>query len=249
MQKLLFIGLTGLACFGAQGAAPLSAPAYTPGVYGKVKNAPMYVCWREWDGEIRIGGVAKSLSIQASLGDVGQYFAVEIQGASGCANHEQLLFGTGTTNIVVGTNYTGTIQIGTNFYTRKDFADLAVIPRGNFDIWRARTSPVAPAPADLKNWQLTQAFSNGDAVARPPVTQATKPCQDTKPCFCRLALITDLDSVPTEKIPAPTTNWLGSVITGERLGGGKPNGLLDMKASDEQIGLRDDGVVVWRRRP
>ena len=94
-----------------------------------------------------------------------------------------------TTNIVISEQYHGTIQIGTNIYTRKDFADLAVIPKGNFGIWRA----------------------NLDANA-------------------------------------PKTNWLGSVITGERLGGGKPNGLLDTKASDEQIGLRSDGVVVWRKR-
>ena len=80
----------------------------------------MFICWREWDGEIRLGGVAKSLSVQCHIGDIGEYFAVEIQGASGCANHEQLLFGTGTTNIVLGTNYTGTIQVGTNFYKLSD---------------------------------------------------------------------------------------------------------------------------------
>jgi hypothetical protein len=93
------------------------------------------------------------------------------------------------TNLVISENYKGTIQIGTNIYTRKDFADLAVIPKGNFGIWRA-----------------------------------------------------DIEA------NAPKTNWLGSVITGERLGGGKPNGLLDTKASDEQIGLRSDGVVVWKKR-
>jgi hypothetical protein len=95
---------------------PCPSKAYTPGAYGRVKDAPMFICWREWDGEIRIGGVAKSLSGQWSLGDVGEEFAGEIQGPSGCVNHEQLLFGYGTTNIVVATNYTGTIQIGTNFF-------------------------------------------------------------------------------------------------------------------------------------
>lgn len=29
--------------------------AYRPGAYGKVKDAPMFVCWREWDGEIGSG--------------------------------------------------------------------------------------------------------------------------------------------------------------------------------------------------
>lgn len=99
---------------------PYPSKAYSPGAYGKVKDAPMFICWREWDGEIRLGGVAKSLSSQCNLGDIGEYFAVEIQGASGCANHEQLLFGTGTTNIVLGTNYIGTIQVGTNFYRLSD---------------------------------------------------------------------------------------------------------------------------------
>jgi hypothetical protein len=94
--------------------------AYKPGAYGKVKDVPMFVCWREWDGEIRLGGVAKSLSSPWRLGDIGEYFAVEIQGASGCANYEQLLFGAGTTNIVLGTNYTGTIQLGTNFFKVSD---------------------------------------------------------------------------------------------------------------------------------
>lgn len=88
------------------------------------------------------------------------------------------------TNVVLPSGYTGTIQIGTNTYTRKDFDNLALIPKGNYAIWES----------DLK------------------------------------------------------TKWIGSAITGERLGGGKPNGLFDTKASDEQIGLRADGVVVWKKR-
>jgi hypothetical protein len=121
---------------------------------------------------------------------------VEGQTPSDCKLVEQCKLGVNIpcgsadfTNLVISESYTGTVQIGTNFYTRKDFADLAVIPKGNYAIWRA------------------------DAEAN-----------------------------------APKTNWLGSVITGERLGGGKPNGLRDIQASDEQIGFRSDGVVVWRKR-
>ncbi len=91
-----------------------SDKAYKPGAYGEVKDAPMFVCWREWDGEIRLGGVAKMLStlfLGDGVAEAEAYFAVEIQGPSGCANHEQLLFGVGTTNIVIHENYTGTIEI------------------------------------------------------------------------------------------------------------------------------------------
>lgn len=91
--------------------------AYRPGVYGKVKDAPMFICWREWDGEIRLGGVAKGLSGQWSDPDD---FAIEIEGPSGCANWEHLLFSDTTTNVQIRTNYTGTIQLGSNYYKIKD---------------------------------------------------------------------------------------------------------------------------------
>lgn len=124
LNTLALVVLTATVAWISVCAQPNPVKAYTPGAYGKVKDGPMFICWREWDGEIRLGGVAKFWSSQCNLGDIGEYFAVEIQGASGCANHEQLLFGTGTTNIVIGTNYTGTIQIGTNFYTQKDLTRI-----------------------------------------------------------------------------------------------------------------------------
>lgn len=47
----------------------------------------------------------------------------------------------------------------------------------------------------------------------------------------------------------PNVRWLGSPITGEALGGGPAKGLLgQQQEGDVQIGLREDGVVVWRKR-
>jgi hypothetical protein len=125
-----------------------------------------------------------------------------------------------TTNIVIATNFIGTIQIGTNFYTRKDFADLAVIPKGNFQIWRD----------DIEANEKQKKFELDLAVAKGFITGWR-------------------NAVKQYHIGDTNTTWLGSVITGEALGGGKPRGLPDTKASDEQIGLRSDGFVVWRERP
>lgn len=94
---------------------PYPDKAYTPGVYGKVKDAPMFICWREWDGEIRIGGVAKEWSSQCNLDP--SFFHIEVQGA-GTGNQERPMFG--ATNVIFFTNYTGTIQVGTNFYKLSD---------------------------------------------------------------------------------------------------------------------------------
>jgi hypothetical protein len=45
------------------------------------------------------------------------------------------------------------------------------------------------------------------------------------------------------------TQWLGSPITGEALGGGPAKGLLDQRQeAGVVIGLKADGTVVWRRR-
>lgn len=54
--------------------------------------------------------------------------------------------------------------------------------------------------------------------------------------------------VETNK-PDHIIKWLGSPITGERFGGGPAMGLRDqIQESDVVIGLRDDGVVVWKKR-
>ena len=104
----------------------------------------------------------------------------------------------GITNLSVTTNYPGTIQVGTNFYSLKQ---LELIQFGL-------------EMAEVRGWM----DGWGEAVRRHHL-------YDTN------------------------TIWLGSVLTGEALGGGKPKGLLDTHASDEQIGLRSDGFVVWRKRP
>lgn len=114
MKKLMIPAI--MACSLCGDAEPNKARAYEPGAYGKVKDNPMFICWREWDGEIRLGGVAKGYSTPFKLGDIGDYFAGEIQGQNGSANWERLMIGRGATNILLGTNYTGTIQVGTNFY-------------------------------------------------------------------------------------------------------------------------------------
>ena len=50
-------------------------------------------------------------------------------------------------------------------------------------------------------------------------------------------------------LPPLTVEWLGSPITGEALGGGPAKGLLDQRQkADVKIGLRSDGVVIWRKR-
>lgn len=96
---------------------PYPDRAYSPGFYGKVKDAPMFICWREWDGEIRIGGVSKEWSGQCNIEP--SYFKIEVQG-SGTGNDERLMFGPGATNVIFLTNYSGTIQVGTNFYKLSD---------------------------------------------------------------------------------------------------------------------------------
>jgi hypothetical protein len=104
----------------------------------------------------------------------------------------------GTTNIVINTNYTGTIQIGTNFYTRKDFADLAVIPKGNYPIWRADVE------AQKTKW---------------------------------------LNSPMTIKATVTATNSVGEPAAWEQ-----ESALHFWTEPDILIGLRSDGVVVWKHK-
>ena len=62
------------------------------------------------------------------------------------------------------------------------------------------------------------------------------------------------EDMPFPKAPGKhyqdlSVKWLGSPITGEKFGGGPADGLRDTKQeADIIIGLREDGVVVWRNR-
>lgn len=95
--------------------------AFEPGVYGRTKHACMFISYREWDGEMRLAGVLKDYSVPWTS-DHESECQVEIEGV--CSNNEHVLFGR-PTNIIISTNYTGTIQIGTNHYTIKDIQKLS----------------------------------------------------------------------------------------------------------------------------
>ena len=101
------------------------------------------VSWEEDGHQWMVGALKEYAMAQDDPGfvqtDFVKGYAVKVQGENATGNGI-LFHNCCTTNISIGTNYTGTIQIGTNFYTRKDFADLAVIPKGNFEIWKQLTN-------------------------------------------------------------------------------------------------------------
>lgn len=123
------------------------------------------------------------------------------------------------TNVVIDLDYAGTIQIGTNFYTRKDFEDLAVIPKGNFEIWK-----------DHK-FQMEVAKAKGRLSAYRDVANGT----------------VRIEVNPTN------TEWLQSPITVRAVRTGPQSYEMEsvVKSWAEpgyRIGLRADGVVVWKER-
>lgn len=98
--------------FGTSFAVCSNNPAaYTPGIYGKHKITPMFISYREWDGEIRLAGIFKYNSVPWV--DQNEKFNIEVE--IGGSYPQRLLVN--PSNIVVNTTYKGTIQIGTNFFT------------------------------------------------------------------------------------------------------------------------------------
>lgn len=136
-------------------------------------------------------------------------------------------YGSPATNIVILTNYTGTIQMGTNFYTRKDFDDLAVIPKGNFGMWRAMQTKAGKAISLAQTNHWTDWFNDGVYCWTNTTYIIDEEANKNRPDVSTWLYGRQVSTVITNKV-YPTYFHAGD--------------------RDVELGARSDGVIVWRER-